>query len=549
MRGTAGSTYTLKGIGDSETWRLMFSSVGFRYVEVRNVTCDCAADATLPCLEGVRADFTCSAAREVGTFAASDPRYNQIRDLALNTIRSGTVSIHQDGPTYEKLGWQEVAWTLLPSALYACDLRTLYTKITGDLRDAQRTVGLIPSIAPNWFHRANASPEGPFDDAPAWGAAMFMVPWTLYWTDGDRRVLDDNYAAMRAYLAYLKTRERAGLITYGLGDWMSPAGSTVPNVEGAVYVLDTRIMRDAATVLGRTEEARVYGGEYIRVRNAYNDAYFDRSAQCYRPMSQANQAIPLAFGIVPEGSVPAVRRALVEDVADPREDGTPLSYGKAGEFGPVLPFHVTTGDIATTFLWRALGEGGEHDLVQKMIMQPTAPSYLNMIANGETTVVENWNPARVRSHNHDMYAGIFEWLFRTLGGISALQPGYAEIQLKPGMPTGLASVSAEYDSARGRIRSAWAIDNGSATWQVQIPVNTTAMAYVPVDRFPVSEVSIREGNATILDHGKASENVEGVTYDHTENNGPAACVVWKLGSGDYEFSWKTAPGKAPGDSR
>ena len=30
---------------------------------------------------------------------------------------------------------------------------------------------------------------------------------------------------------------------------------------------------------------------------------------------------------------------------------------------------------------------------------------------------ENWNLAKARSHNHDMYAGIFEWLYRSLAGI------------------------------------------------------------------------------------------------------------------------------------
>ena len=41
---------------------------------------------------------------------------------------------------------------------------------------------------------------------------------------------------MKAYLAYLKTKEVNGVVKYGLGDWMAPGGTNVANVEGAVYV-------------------------------------------------------------------------------------------------------------------------------------------------------------------------------------------------------------------------------------------------------------------------------------------------------------------------
>ena len=538
-RNTAGSRYILKGV-EVETWRLTFSSIGFRYLEVRNVSRE-ASEGTLPRLLDAKAYFTYTASREAGSFAASDARYNRIYDLALNTLRAGLVSIHEDGPTYEKLGWQEVAWTMLPSAMDAYDLQNLYAKIAGDQRDAQRTVGLAPNIAPNWFHRSNSSPEGVFDDAPAWGASMFMVPWQLYWSYGDAAVLAESYPGMRAYLAYLKSKEQDGLITYGLGDWMAPAGSTVANVEGAVYVLDTRVMRDAAAVLGQAADARFYAGEYERVREAYNRAYFQPATNRYLPVSQADEAIPLAFGLVPDGRESAVAQALVDDIAHPQEDGTPRSYGKPGEFGPILPGHVTTGDIGTTFLWQALGDAGQHDLVQTMIMQPTAPSYLNMIDSGETTINENWNLARARSHNHDMYAGILGWLYRTLGGISPLQPGYARIQLKPGMPAGLTGVDAAYRSVRGLIRSAWSIDGGRAAWTVEVPVNSTARVCVPTLGLPPAAVTIAESGTTIFQGGGAAGRVEGVAYDHTEGSVPGAVVVWSVGSGRYRFTWNVTP--------
>lgn len=124
----------------------------------------------------------------------------------------------------EKLGWQEVVWTTLPSIAYQQDIHDLYTKITRDLRETQRTIGLCPAIAPSYLCTTSTPSQGMYDDAPAWGSSAFMAPWQLYNIYGDARVLQDN--------AYLKTKEAGGLVKHGLGDWMAPGGAAVANVEG-----------------------------------------------------------------------------------------------------------------------------------------------------------------------------------------------------------------------------------------------------------------------------------------------------------------------------
>ena len=199
--------------------------------------------------------------------------------------------------------------------------------------------------------------------------------------------------------------------------------------------------------------------------------------------------------------------------------------------------HVTTGDIATTFLWRALGDYNQADLVQTMIMQPNLPSYLSMINAGETTITENWNIPSTRSHNHDMYAGIFEWLYRSLGGISNSKPGYAEIQLKPGMPTGLASVSVSYNSVRGPITSAWNRATGMVQWKVGVPVNTTAKVYLPTFATAAAGVTVSEGDTAIFKNGAAAGSVPGVAFDRVEGVSPQSFIVFTVGSGTYQFAW------------
>ena len=136
------STYTLKG-GGPETWRLTFSTIGFRYLQVSGAT-RTATDTTVPYIMDAKAYFTYTASNSVGTFMASDARFNKIHDLAQRTLQSNLTSIHTDGPNYEKLGWQEVVWTTLPSSAYQQDVHDLFTQIMRDVRDSQRTSGLCP---------------------------------------------------------------------------------------------------------------------------------------------------------------------------------------------------------------------------------------------------------------------------------------------------------------------------------------------------------------------------------------------------------------------
>jgi len=517
--GRAGpSSYTLKG-GDSETWGLMFDATGFRYLQVEGATPD-PQNTALPLIQKATSHFVCTAAPDVGTFTASDKRYVQIHDLAVRTLRSNLESVHTDGPNYERLGWQEVVWTTPPSTVYCNDVQTYFAKIMRDVRDAQRISGLSPDIAPNWFHTKNSPPAGKFDDSPAWGSSAIICPWIMYQTYGDKKILSDNYETMEKYIAYLKGKEVGGLITYGLGDWMAPAGDDVRNIEGAVYVYDTGLMRDIAAELGKGDDSSAYAQDYTRVRDAYNHAYFDPTSKSYHPMKQANEALPLVFGIVPQGEVEAVQKALVDDVAHPQENGSPPSYGRVGDFGPVVPDHVSTGDIATSALWQALGDAGLGTLVQTMIMQETPPSYMYLINHGATTISENWNYEKSRSHNHDMYAGIAAYLYRNVGGISALKPGYEVIQIKPCIPLGLNSASVTYDSVRGPIETSWRMEGNQFTLNVRIPANASAVVTVPT----LDANSVREG-------GQLAKDVPGVKLLRSESS----AAVFSVGSGDYVF--------------
>lgn len=104
--------------------------------------------------------------------------------------------------------------------------------------------------------------------------------------------------------------------------------------------------------------------------------------------------------------------------------------------------------LSSTYLFRVLGDMGRSDLVDTMMMQPDYPSFYNFIKLGLTTIAERWRSDKSRSMNHDMYAGILEWYYRSVAGISNIEPGYKKIQIKPAYNLGLSEVECSYVSIR-----------------------------------------------------------------------------------------------------
>ncbi len=170
-----------------------------------------------------------------------------------------------------------------------------------------------------------------------------------------------------------------------------------------------------------------------------------------------------------------------------------------------------------------------------MIMQEERPSYWSMIKYGFTTLPENWNYPKTRSHNHDMYAGIFEWFFRSLGGISTVKPGYEEFALKAVYPKGLESVNITSGTIRGLIRSSWTNKNGRMSWKVTIPVNSKASVYIPY----ATDRTITEGGKKIWINDNATGNVNGIKWKglETDVDSGKKYIIWTVGSGNYELKW------------
>ncbi|MCR3751879.1 glycoside hydrolase family 78 protein [Lentzea californiensis] len=434
--------------GGTETWEPKFSYKGFRYVEVTGLT-------AAPKLVGrlVHSDVP-----QVSTFRCSEPLFEQYDAAMRRTVANNLHGIPTDTPTYEKNGWTGDAQVGAPSMLAEFGMAKFFTKWLGDLADSQDAAGQLPVIVPSggWGYRELAP-------APEWTTVYPFVLREMYRIYGDDRLPAQHWPVLTRYLDWEIGRLRDGLAVTALGDFLPPGSGGIPPE-------DTRLTATAylyRALLHTAELGDVIGKPVPRYRevaagllSAFNNAFLDgyyRTAKDtdYR---QTSNAIPLAFGMVPAGSVQTVADKLASEV---RANGN----------------HVNVGCLGASVLLQALGDNGHADVAHAMATERSYPSWGHWFSNGADTMWEMWDTG-TRSRNHYFKGTIVQWLYEHVAGLRPGDAGYRTFTVRPSA-TALSWARFEFESVRGRISVAWAKVDDVLRLTVEVPVGSTAEVHVP----------------------------------------------------------------------
>ena len=494
--------YVLRG-GGSETWQPSFSYKGFQYIQVDGYPGTLTAEDVV--VQVVHSDVP-----STGKFTSSNPLVNTIHELTRRTILNNLHSVMTDTPMFEKRGWLGDANVLVPTTIDNFGMRRFYRNWLTDITDNQGPDGAGVELSPNPY------PAGYTD--PIWAGALVDIPWQVYQNYGDRDVLAGNYDAMARYVDYLAAHAD-GYIQQGFyGDWVSPATSgTFPwPPEGAQLTATAYsytyagVMAQAARVLGHDDDATRFTTLAANIKDAFNAKFLDRAQGIYHTdkdvgYRQTSNAVPLTFGLVPPELVEKATQNLVADVQ---------AHGN----------HLNTGSAGTKELLPALTEQGHVDTAFAIATQRTYPSWGNWIDHGATTLWESWenNP---RSRDHAFLGTIDDWFYRDLAGIKPAAPGYAQITIRPYVPTDLDHVSASVETVRGTVSSGWAkAPGGSLTLDVTIPANATAEVAVPA-----------ASPEAVTESARPAAKAEGVRFVRMDGDR----AVFEIGSGTYHF--RTTP--------
>lgn len=506
----ATDVYILKG-GEEEVYEPYFTFHGFRFVQV----IDYPGIVTPEKITGI---VIHSDMKPTGTFSCSDPLINQLQSNIQWGQKTNFLDIPTDCPQRdERVGWTGDAQVFSMTAAFNFDVASFFTKWLHDLKLDQQPNGEVPNIIPDMWNNKMGGATG-------WADAAVIVPWTLYRSYGDKRILEEQYASMQAWVEYM--RKKAGddylwndTKHWHWGDWLSfntdrpdyPGAFTEKDLIATAYFKhSTEILSKVANVLGKTADAEKYSALAEKVKAAFAKEYITPNGRLVSH-TQTAYAMALSFDLIPE---------------ELREKSAAFFAADVKKFG-----HLTTGFLGTPLLCSTLSAVGRDDLAFMLLNRKEYPSWLYPVTQGATTIWERWDTQKpdgtiidgMNSFNHYAYGAIGEWLYSYVAGINldVNKPGYKHILFHPHPGGGLSNASAEIKTLYGTVKSAWVIDGNHFLYEVIIPANTTATITLP-----------KAKNAAILLNDKPlSENLKNSLVPVVND------LKMELGSGKYMFSY------------
>jgi alpha-L-rhamnosidase len=499
--------YTLKG-GGEESWQPRFMYYGFRYVQVEGAVPPGQDNpGNLPVIVSLKLLHSRNAAARVGAFSCSNEMFNKTDRLIDWAVQSNMSSVLTDCPHREKLGWLEEAHLMGPSIRYNYDIGSLCRKIVRDMMNTQTADGLVTSIAPEYGVFGGA-----FRDSPEWGSNSIIMPWYVYEWYGDKQLLEEAYPMMQRYIAYLQRKSKDNILYFGLGDWydigpkepgpsqLTPGGITAT----AFYYYDLSLLSKIAALLGKQQDASQYEEMAVEVRKNYNNKFFNIVTKQYGTGSQTANAIAVYMNLAEPQYKDSVVANIVKDIRKRNNS-------------------ITAGDIGYRYLLRVLDDNGMADVIFDMNSNASVPGYGYQLERGATALTESWQAYTNASNNHMMLGHLMEWFYSGLAGIRPAKNAVAfkEMEIRPQPAGNITAAKASYYSPYGLITCDWKKDNSSFEISVTIPVNTTAIIYLPAKQ-----------NSVIKEGGKLLTKNNTIKIIRFENER----ALVQVGSGKYHFN-------------
>ncbi|MBS0010267.1 MAG: family 78 glycoside hydrolase catalytic domain [Bacteroidales bacterium] len=494
--------------GTEQVFEPSFSWQGFRYVKVKGL-------GRMPREEDMTAIALYSDMDQTGEFYTSNSDINRLQDNIVWSQKGNFLDVPTDCPQRdERLGWTGDAQVFCTTASFNMNVNNFFSKWLRDLAADQFDDGNVPVVIPNVLGTSFAGSAG-------WSDAAAIIPWNIYLAYGDKKVLEDQYTGMKAWVDFLVNISNDLLRNNGFhfGDWLfysldddNGGRSAVTDkylIAQCFFANSVKIVAETASLLGKDEDNKYYSALYGQIKDIFNNEFVTPNGQLVSN-TQTAYVLALQFDLLPENMR---QQAVSRLIANIRE------YGN----------HITTGFLGAPYINHVLSRYGHIDVAYELLLQDTYPSWLYPVKKGATTIWERWNGikpdgsfqyASMNSFNHYAYGAIGDWMYKVIAGINNEKPGYREFSVYPRPGGQITSASGELSTYYGVIKSEWEIKNDNFIFDIRVPVNTSAKIYLPSS----SVDNITEG-------GKKITEVE--TVDIVEESGEYVLLI--LGSGRYSF--------------
>lgn len=444
-----------------------FTYHGFRYIKVEGVREDLEMDAFVACT--IHSDM-----EQIGHMTTSNDKINRL----IKNIEWGQRSNFFDVPTDcpqrdERLGWTGDAMIFSRTGMTFFNSALFFTKWLRDVALESSEETGVPQICPNIVSGSIGT--------SIWSDCATVIPWNLYTMYGDTGILKNQYSNMKLWVDWIYKccgDDVLWMNGFQRGDWLAldsdeslhlMSGGTDKNlVANVFYAYSTRIVRDAAQVLGMGKERNKYDKRFKKIVEAIQKEYITETG---RVVSETQTAcvLLLYFNLVADKQRERVVEVLEENIKKHKNT-------------------LTTGFVGTAYICHVLSENGLHNLAEELLLNEGYPGWLYAVNMGATTIWERWNSilpdgtfdtSGMNSFNHYTYGAIGDWLYRKVAGISPETPGYKNIRIEPMLTRGLVSTDTTLETMYGPVRVATTCDKGEIHIEIDIPANTSANVLLP----------------------------------------------------------------------
>lgn len=466
--------------GEDDVFCPKFTFHGFRYIRIQGIGND-------PNIKNFTALVIHTELEATGVFETDNEQVNQLWSNIKWTLKGNFLDIPTDCPQRdERLGYTGDAQMFLPTAAFIKNVSLFFRKWLRDLKTEQTLEYGVPMAIPNIL--------GSSTGIAIWHDAATIVPWKIWETYGDLRVLKEQYDSMKDCVEFTKsTVAKNGLLQSGmqLGDWVAldmekgpmrkqtdevlnltpeekTSSTDVYFIANIFYAHSVDLLVKAARLLGNKQDAKKYEELYHSIVKSFREEYITKTGRLISE-TQTGCVLALHFNMIEEKDRKRVIDTLIDNLKKHKN-------------------YLTTGFIGTQYLCHVLSENGQHEIAGKLLLNEDCPSWLYSVNLGATTVWELWdgvnpdgsfNKYEMNSLNQYAFASIGDWMHKQLGGIHMVEPGYKKSRIAPRLITGITSMKTQLETVYGELSCNISCKNKKFIIDINIPVNTTSILNLP----------------------------------------------------------------------
>lgn len=462
-----GFTDAFKSSGKKKTWMPSFDYVGFRYLEIANVS-------NPPELDDVVAIQIHSDLENAGLLEINDTLLSQINDACHSSVLMNIHSQPEDNPGGERAGGMAMTADINFIHMAArSNFELVSRKNIDDTRIINEDFDYPATVTFSYRHK-NKSGFPDVADGYVYGPQL-LKHYSYY---GDKGIMMDFIPTMERYYSKIFDKGYDWYSSIGFGDHIDFSSSW--HIDGSAldraYCNGTQILIQlngfisVLELLDKDSLLVKYTNYRDKLVDEINKRYYDSKTKRYCINTfrfQGAQLFALDAGLYPQEVIQNVVDEIAKDVI------------KNGQ--------LTTGSRNSERLLHYLTKYNHGELALKLMRKTDYPSIGNMLkSTGGSSVWEAWGfpNSKTGDANYAQAEGIAamaNWFYRDIVGLEPMveYPAFERFRINPNIDSSIAPLYYEYNSPRGKIVTKWIENNKKIEWSIIVPPNSVAEIYVP----------------------------------------------------------------------